>query len=616
VHRIGQKSAVAIYRLITKSTYESQMFERASKKLSLDQAVLTDMRRGEDRDAALAAAQSDPARDRDVEALLRLGAYGVMGDDDDAGARAFCEANIDQILSSRSRVVKHGAMGAMDAGGGGGSSFGTSKSLLDFKKITFVAGGGDGGDGSEAGAAGAVNLVDVNDPDFWVKMLASSTAFASSAAAAHASSSSSSSSSSESEYDAILCALASDHAALAASFDARAALFARLSRCAQQALMDKRDGAHIGGLEVLLDALEQFGECALFARNARAQSLRWRSALASRSRRAGGFGGASAALPSSPSSRGRKSGRGRGGGRFGADHEFDHSFGVGVGSNESEAPTRIRTLRYRETDAANGGAEADGDGDEAGGVLGLDVDQCAEMSEESDAEERGAGGARRRKATASAKAAAASLASSSSAAAASPKSGRARGRGGASAAKKRKHIRGSDDDDEDDDGGHQDDSDDVDDDEAGGSAASKSKRAANSSAKKRKEKPKPKPSPKPKQTRAARVSDDDDHSDSSTDEETLDSVIYLRSLYPPGTHLHHIRITDVTGFEESEIQEFKILFGSSYHYLPQYNTPEIRRLVDEQEGRTPANATADSAASADSAALLPPALPSFLSMSR
>ena len=33
-------SQVAIYRLITARTYEAQMFERASKKLSLDQAVL------------------------------------------------------------------------------------------------------------------------------------------------------------------------------------------------------------------------------------------------------------------------------------------------------------------------------------------------------------------------------------------------------------------------------------------------------------------------------------------------------------------------------------------------------------------------------------------------
>ena len=35
-HRIGQEKEVTVYRLITKNTYESEMFERATKKLGLD----------------------------------------------------------------------------------------------------------------------------------------------------------------------------------------------------------------------------------------------------------------------------------------------------------------------------------------------------------------------------------------------------------------------------------------------------------------------------------------------------------------------------------------------------------------------------------------------------
>lgn len=35
-HRIGQEKEVAVYRFITKNTYESEMFERATKKLGLD----------------------------------------------------------------------------------------------------------------------------------------------------------------------------------------------------------------------------------------------------------------------------------------------------------------------------------------------------------------------------------------------------------------------------------------------------------------------------------------------------------------------------------------------------------------------------------------------------
>lgn len=42
-HRIGQTQMVKVYRLITKGTYERHMFERASLKLGLDQAVLGKM---------------------------------------------------------------------------------------------------------------------------------------------------------------------------------------------------------------------------------------------------------------------------------------------------------------------------------------------------------------------------------------------------------------------------------------------------------------------------------------------------------------------------------------------------------------------------------------------
>ena len=44
-HRIGQKKAVKVYRLITRHTYEEVMFERASLKLGLDHAVLNGTRR-------------------------------------------------------------------------------------------------------------------------------------------------------------------------------------------------------------------------------------------------------------------------------------------------------------------------------------------------------------------------------------------------------------------------------------------------------------------------------------------------------------------------------------------------------------------------------------------
>jgi SNF2 family DNA or RNA helicase len=45
-HRIGQDKAVKVYRLVTRNTYEREMFDRASMKLGLDRAVLQSMNSG------------------------------------------------------------------------------------------------------------------------------------------------------------------------------------------------------------------------------------------------------------------------------------------------------------------------------------------------------------------------------------------------------------------------------------------------------------------------------------------------------------------------------------------------------------------------------------------
>ena len=39
-HRIGQKQEVTVYRLLTRHTYEYEMFERASRKLAIESVVL------------------------------------------------------------------------------------------------------------------------------------------------------------------------------------------------------------------------------------------------------------------------------------------------------------------------------------------------------------------------------------------------------------------------------------------------------------------------------------------------------------------------------------------------------------------------------------------------
>ncbi|CAH8678580.1 unnamed protein product [Schistosoma rodhaini] len=96
-HRIGQQKMVKVYRLITRNTYEREMFDRASLKLGLDRAVLQSMGSKEARQAQMTK--------KEIEDLLKKGAYGALMDDDKAG-EDFCEEDIDQILQSRARVVQ------------------------------------------------------------------------------------------------------------------------------------------------------------------------------------------------------------------------------------------------------------------------------------------------------------------------------------------------------------------------------------------------------------------------------------------------------------------------------------------------------------------------------
>ena len=158
-HRIGQKKDVKVYRLITRNTYERFMFDTASKKLGLDQAILstttakTKSTNDDDNGGASVASSSSSSSSssnnnnnnkalttKEIDSLLKYGAYGVLGEGDDA-AQKFVEADIDQILE-RSTVVRQ------DAGGNNST----------FSKATFVT--------DEA----APDL-DLDDPEFWKKVL-------------------------------------------------------------------------------------------------------------------------------------------------------------------------------------------------------------------------------------------------------------------------------------------------------------------------------------------------------------------------------------------------------------------------------------------------------------
>ncbi|XP_062993876.1 chromodomain-helicase-DNA-binding protein 8 isoform X2 [Elgaria multicarinata webbii] len=133
-HRIGQSKAVKVYRLITRNSYEREMFDKASLKLGLDKAVLQSM---SGREGSIAGIQQFSKKE--IEDLLRKGAYAAIMEEDDEGSK-FCEEDIDQILLRRTTTI------TIESEGKGST----------FAKASFVA---------------SENRTDIalDDPNFWQK---------------------------------------------------------------------------------------------------------------------------------------------------------------------------------------------------------------------------------------------------------------------------------------------------------------------------------------------------------------------------------------------------------------------------------------------------------------
>ncbi|KAL5021350.1 hypothetical protein ScPMuIL_000505 [Solemya velum] len=131
-HRIGQSKAVKVYRLITRNSYEREMFDRASLKLGLDKAVLQSMGGGD----KVVNPQAQLSK-KEVEDLLRKGAYGALMDENEDGDK-FCEEDIDQILKGRTQVIQ------IESEGKGST----------FSKASFSM-------------TGNRTDIDINDPNFW-----------------------------------------------------------------------------------------------------------------------------------------------------------------------------------------------------------------------------------------------------------------------------------------------------------------------------------------------------------------------------------------------------------------------------------------------------------------
>ncbi|KAF1795179.1 Chromodomain-helicase-DNA-binding protein 7 [Phytophthora cactorum] len=173
-HRIGQTQSVNIYRLVTKKTYEAQMFEIASKKLGMHHAVfetggVRNEFDGEDDSSGNMMSLMSLDRDK-VEMMIRYGAYAIMGEEDeqDPENRAINELDIDHLLST-SRTIRYdptksgeNAEGDEDNSADGDSdakpATASQASALSFSKATFTSESAD-------------TTIDFNDEKFWEKVL-------------------------------------------------------------------------------------------------------------------------------------------------------------------------------------------------------------------------------------------------------------------------------------------------------------------------------------------------------------------------------------------------------------------------------------------------------------
>lgn len=147
-HRIGQTRPVRVYRLLTAKTYEMHMFHSASMKLGLDRAVLAHQRQQDGDDGDGNSKKSDKQlQAKEIDELLKKGAYDVFRDEDDKEAKKFMETDIDELLERSAKKVTYG-----------NTQSNISSGLGSFSKASFVA---DTADGEKD--------VDLDDPDFWAK---------------------------------------------------------------------------------------------------------------------------------------------------------------------------------------------------------------------------------------------------------------------------------------------------------------------------------------------------------------------------------------------------------------------------------------------------------------
>ncbi|CAD8088106.1 unnamed protein product [Paramecium sonneborni] len=142
-HRIGQSKEVTVYRLITKDTYEAEMFERAIKKLGLDQAIFMNGQFKQCENSYKTNKNDKKMSKQDMEVLLKNGIIGLISNNPNGDT--FQEKNIDEILEKNSRTAKYSLING---------SYTVSKQLFVSEKTD--------------------KSINIQDPNFWKIILKSS----------------------------------------------------------------------------------------------------------------------------------------------------------------------------------------------------------------------------------------------------------------------------------------------------------------------------------------------------------------------------------------------------------------------------------------------------------
>jgi hypothetical protein len=142
---------VQIYRLVTRGTYEREMFEKAGMKLGLDRAVLSRMESSDQlADASgLTTGTLSSLSKVEIERLLKKGAYAAILENenvDEDEQSKFQEEDIDQILERRAVVIRHGE-----------ETNGKPREASLFSKATFSLNEDKN------------NAIELDDPSFWDK---------------------------------------------------------------------------------------------------------------------------------------------------------------------------------------------------------------------------------------------------------------------------------------------------------------------------------------------------------------------------------------------------------------------------------------------------------------